>query len=343
MLNIQKKQILYAVVHDYILTAAPVGSQAIAQKKNVAYSPATIRSVMAELEDRGFLKQPHASSGRVPTDIGYRFYVDELMQVHPLTSKEKQSIQQNMESKIFPIEQIVKQACRTVFQHADHIVFGSIPGHETQSIKHIQFLNLKDNLVLVILVRSSGQVENKILELDRNIPQMELNRMHNYVNELLAGLNLPQIRNKILLELQKDQIRYNSLLTQALVISQQALESKEEDLHIEGQSSLFRTPEFTDIETMEKLVRTLDEKTLMLKILQEAADKPGVKILIGDEVEAPEINGLTLITSTYNDAEGNKGYLGVLGPTRINYAKIVPLVEFTTKIVTQTLSLEKHA
>lgn len=343
MLNIQKKQILYAVVHDYIFTATPVGSQAIAHKKNVDYSPATIRSVMAELEDRGFLKRAHASSGRIPTDIGYRFYVDELMQVHPLTSKEKQSIQQNVESKIYPVEQIVKQACKTVFQHADLISFGTIPERENQSIKHIQFLNLKENLVLVILVRSSGQVENKILELERNIAQTDLNRMHNYVNELLGGLNLPQIRNKILLELQKDQVRYNSLLSQALMMSQQALESNEENLLFEGQSSVFRTPEFNDIETMEKLIRTLDEKTLMLKILHESMEKPGVKILIGDEVEAPEINGLTLITSTYNDAEGNKGYLGVLGPTRINYAKIVPLVEFTTKIVTQTLSLEKNA
>lgn len=342
MLDIHKQNILYTVVHDYILTAMPVGSSQVAQKKNVDYSPATIRNVMAELERRGFLKRSHASSGRIPTDNGYRFYVDELMQVHPLTNKEKLTIQQNVESKTSPIEQIVQKACQTVSEHADQISFGSLPGTAQQSLKHIQFLNLKENLVLVILVRSSGLVENKILELDRSIPQQELNHMHNYLNDLLCGLNPSQIQNKILQELQKEQVRYNLILSQALMMSQQALESQNNDLHIEGQSRLFRSPEFTEIETMEKLIKTFEQKTLMLKILHESMEKPGVRILIGDEVEAPEINGLTLITSTYNDAEGNKGFLGVLGPTRINYAKIVPLVEFTTKIVTRTLS-EKNA
>jgi heat-inducible transcriptional repressor len=130
-------------------------------------------------------------------------------------------------------------------------------------------------------------------------------------------------------------------LTKALTLSQQALEMSTENLHIEGQTHLFHTPEFSDIETMEKLIKTFEEKTFMLKILHESVEKPGVKILIGDEMESSEINGLTFITSTYNDAEGNQGYLGVLGPTRMNYAKIVPLVEFTTKIVTRTL--EKNA
>jgi heat-inducible transcriptional repressor len=342
MLDIHKKNILYTVVHDYILTAMPVGSSQVAQKKSVDYSPATIRNVMAELERQGFLRRSHASSGRIPTDSGYRFYVDELMQVHPLTNKEKLVIQQNVESKTYPIEQIVQKACQTVSAHSDQISFGTFPGVTQQSLKHIQFLNLKENLVLVILVRSSGLVENKILELDRNISQVELNQMHNYLNDLLCGLNLPQIQTRILQELQKDQIRYNLILSQALMMSQQALEPQNDDLHIEGHSRLFRSPEFTEIETMEKLIKTFEQKTLMLKILHESMVKPGVKILIGDEVEAPEINGLTLITSTYNDAEGNRGYLGVLGPTRINYAKIVPLVEFTTKIVTKTLS-EKNA
>jgi heat-inducible transcriptional repressor len=338
MLDIQKRKILYTVVHDYILTASPVASGQVSQKKNVGYSPATIRSVMAELEDRGFLQRSHASSGRIPTDTGYRFYVDELMQVHPLSTKEKLAIQQNVESKIFPIQQTIAKACQAVSSHADQISFGIVPGREHQSLKHIQFLNLKENLVLVILVRSSGLVENKILELERFIPQIELNRMHNYLNELLVGLNPAEIQNRILRELQKDQVRYNSLLTQALTLSQQALDTDQDNLHFEGQSRLFRTPEFADMEKMEKLVKTFEEKTFLLRILQESMEKPGVKILIGDEIEAPEINGLTLITSTYNDAEGNKGLLGVLGPTRINYAKIVPLVEFTTKIVTQTLS-----
>lgn len=334
----QQKKILYAVIHDYILTASPVGSQQISEKKTVDYSPATIRNVMSELEKRGFIKRSHASSGRIPTDNGYRIYVDELMQIHPLSSKEKQTIQQNLESKSYQVEQIIHRACQSVSLHADQISFGTIPGRENQSLKHIQFLKLKEKLVLVILVRSSGQVENKILEMAQSLSQNELNQMHNYLNELLGGLSPTEIRNKILKELQKEQIRYNGLLTQALMISQDALENVSNDLYIEGQSRLFHSPEFSDLETMEKLIKTFEKKTLMLKILQEAMEKPGVKILIGDEIEAPEINGLTFITSTYNDAEGNKGHLGVLGPTRIHYAKIVPLVEFTSKIVTQTLS-----
>lgn len=334
----QQKNILYAVVHDYIATASPVASQQVSQKAAVDYSPATIRSVMSELEKLGFLKRAHSSSGRIPTDVGYRFYVDELMQVHPLTSKEKREIQLNVDSKIYPIEEIVRKACQSVSSHADQMSFGTIPGRQILSLKHIQFLKLKENIVLVILVRSSGVVENKILELTQPLSQNDLNQMHNYLNDRFTGLTPAEIRTQILLELQNEQVRYNSLLAQALMMSQQALEGEDVNVHIEGQSRIFRSPEFADIETMEKLIKTFEQKTLMLKILQEAMEKPGVKILIGDEIEASEINGLTFITSTYNDADGNQGHLGVLGPTRINYAKIVPLVEFTSRIVTQTLS-----
>lgn len=336
-MDIQKKKILYAVVHDYILTAAPVGSHQVAQKKSVDYSPATIRNVMSELEKLGFLRRAHASSGRIPTDTGYRFYVDELMQIHPLSNREKQEIKLSVESNSYQIDRVIQAACQNISTHADQISLGTIPAIDHQSLKHIQFLKLKEKLVLVILVRSTGLVENKILELDRSLDQLELNRMHNYLNDLLCGLNLPQIRGKILEELQKDQVRYNSLLAQALVLSQQALESTDHNLHIEGQSKIFHSPEFTNIQMMQRLIKTFEEKTLMLKLLQEAVEKPGVRILIGDEMDSREINGLTLITSTYNDAEGNKGYLGVLGPTRMNYAKIVPLVDFTSRVITQTL------
>ena len=334
----QQKKILYAVVHDYIFSASPVGSQQISGKKAVDYSPATIRSVMAELEKRGYLKRSHVSSGRIPTDTGYRFYVDELMQVHPLSSKQKREIQFDVESRGHRVDELIQKACQTVSTHADQISFGTIPGYETQSLKHIQFLKLKEKLLLVILVRSTGLVENKILELNQHLTQSELNQMHNYLNELLCGLTPKEIRNKILQELQNEQVRYNTLLTQALMMSQEVLNQENPNLHIEGQSKLFHSPEFSQIETMEKLIQTFEKKTLMLKILQEAMEKPGVKILIGDEIESREINGLTFIASTYNDADGNKGYLGVLGPTRINYAKIVPLVEFASHIMTQTLS-----
>jgi len=340
-LSQRKREVLYAVVHDFILSAEPVGSIQVAKKKSIHLSPATIRTVMAELEERGFLRQPHPSSGRIPTDRAYRIYVDELMKLQPLTAQERNEIREKVRGLGANTGDVLRDACRLISNRANQPGLVLAPKTETRSLRHIQFIRLKEKLALAILVSSNGIVENKILELNRKISQSGLDRMHNYLNDRLAGLTVEKIRQQILLEMKSAQNRYDQLLTQALLLGEKVFADGHRDVHIEGQSHLCSDPEFADLEKMQQILRTLEEKTTLIRILDQSLTSPGVKIFIGEETLYPEINGLTLITSAYSDSEGNQGLLGVIGPTRMNYARIVPLVEFTSQIVTNALSEPK--
>jgi heat-inducible transcriptional repressor len=338
----RKRQVLYAVVHDFIVSAEPVGSTQVAKKKGINLSPATVRTVMAELEERGFLARPHTSSGRVPTDAGYRFYVDQLMKLRPLTSHEQTEIRSRVESGNLDMNEILKDACRFVADRANQAGIVMAPRTEERSLQHLQFVALKGNLALAVLVSSSGIVENKILELDRPAAQNELDRMHNYLNDHFAGKAMGTIRRDILLEMKRVQTQYDELLTRALLLGEKAFSDGHPEVHIEGQSHLFSVPEFADVDKMQLILRTLEEKTQIVRLLDQCLASPGVKIFIGEEIATPEVNGLTLITSAYSDSEGNPGILGVIGPKRIDYARIVPLVEFTSHMVTDALKRERN-
>ncbi|MFH1262150.1 MAG: heat-inducible transcriptional repressor HrcA [Pseudomonadota bacterium] len=337
----RKRKVLYAIVHDFIVSAEPIGSSQVSKKKGMNLSSATIRNVMSELEERGFLKRPHTSAGRVPTDAGYRFYVDELMKLRPLTANEKSEIRSRVESGTFDMNEILKDACRFVADRAHQAGIVMAPRSDDRSLQHVQFVGLKGNLVLAVLVSSTGIVENKILELDRFTPQNELDRMHNYLNDHFSGRAMGKIRQEILLEMKRVQTEYDQLLTRALLLGERAFSDSTPDVYIEGQSHLFSVPEFGGMEQMQAILRTLEQKTSIVRLLDQCLQNPGVKIFIGEEVAGPEINGLTLITSAYSDAEGNPGMLGVIGPKRIDYARIVPLVDFTSRMITDALKRER--
>jgi heat-inducible transcriptional repressor len=165
--------------------------------------------------------------------------------------------------------------------------------------------------------------------------------MHNYLNEHFSGLTVAKVRQEILLEMKRQQTQYNDLLAQALLLGERALSETERDVFIDGQTHLFTTPEFSTIERMQQILKTLEEKTLIMKVLDQCLSSPGVKIFIGDEAACAEINGLTLITSSYSDSDGKLGVLGVIGPTRLDYARIVPLVDFTSQLITDVFQERK--
>lgn len=338
----RKRKVLYAVVHDFIVSAEPVGSGQVSERKGINLSPATVRTVMAELEERGFLKRPHSSSGRVPTDAAYRFYVDQLMRLRPLTPNERAEIRTRVESGVLDMNEILKDACRFIADRANQAGIVMAPRADERSLQHVQFVGLKGNLLLAVLVSSSGIVENKILQLDRPATQSDLDRMHNYLNEHFVGMTMAKIRREILLEMKRVQNQYDQLLTRALMLGEKAFSDAPPEVHIEGQSHLFSVPEFADVQKMQQILRTLEEKTKLIQVLDQCLQSPGVKIFIGEEVARPEINGLTLITSAYSDSEGNPGLLGVIGPTRLDYARIIPLVEFTSQMVTDVLHKERN-
>jgi heat-inducible transcriptional repressor len=333
----RKREVLFAVVENYIVSAEPVGSTQVSKMKGVQVSSATIRHVMSELEELGYLSRPHSSAGGVPTERAYRFYVDRLMQLKPLTSGEMDEIARLVKGGSAPTSEIMRHACHLISERTQQPGLALAPYSEERSLRHIQFVRLKSQAALAILVSSAGIVENKVIELDQPYTQAQLNEMHNLLNSKIAGKSVAQLRQEILQEIKNAHDSYNDLLTQALILSERVLSESTPELHIEGQSRLCSEPEFASVDRMRAILRTLEEKTVVLKLLDQSLHSPGVKIFIGDEIEAPEVGGLSLITSTYSDSEGNRGVLGVLGPARMNYARIVPLVDFTSRILTQTL------
>ncbi|MCB0308706.1 MAG: heat-inducible transcription repressor HrcA [Bdellovibrionales bacterium] len=337
----RKKRILYAVINDYIVSAEPIGSQQIASKKNINLSPATVRSVMAELEERGFLKRAHSSSGRTPTDTAYRIYVDQLMNPKMPSLKDREGLRSKLNDRLKDLTDLPRDSSRVLSDVVKNASIAAYPKTEERHIEHIRFCKLKGHLVLAILVSSSGLVENKILKLTKNLKQSELDQMHNYLNEYLKGLTIGQAKRKILEDIQDEHAKYDQLLHAALTMSQKTFEQSSVNLHIEGQSKLFMGPDFLNFEKMQNILKILEEKTVLAAILEDCLRSPGVKILIGEEFNAPEINGLTMITAPYNDAEGNRGILGVIAPTRVDYARVVPLVEYTSNLVTNVLQESK--
>lgn len=330
------------MVRDYIATAEPVGSGQVAKRKGIHLSSATIRTVMSELEERGFLRRAHASSGRIPTPGGYRFYVDEMMRLRPLTPSEKAEIRRKVEAGSTDMKEVLREACHLVSLKAHQPGIAMEPRPGERSLRQIQFVRLRGKVVLAILISGAGIVENKILEIDRAMPQEELNRMHNYLNDRLGGLSISDVRREILLEMKRMQTQYDEILNQALMLGEKVFSDGPPDVHIEGQSLLVSEPEFSQTEQLQRILRTLEEKTMLVRLLDQSLANIGVRIFIGDDQAFPEINGLTVISSVYSDSEGNRGLLGVIGPTRIDYARIVPLVDFTATMITEVLQEKKE-
>ena len=338
-LSQRKRGILYAVIHDHIVSAEPVGSLQISKKKNVHLSSATIRAVMAELEERGYLKKSHTSSGRIPTDMGYRLYVDQLMEARAPNPRDRSELKDRLLKSTVDFKELARNSSRALSLISQRAGLATDTRTDIRHIEHIEFRKLRGKLVLVILVSSSGHVENKILKLNRNLRPSDLESMTRYLNEHLRGLTVAQARQRVLQEIEKEKAQYDLLIRDALTLSQEALAPTTTNIHIEGSSRLL--DDAADFPRMQRILRSLEEKTLLANVLDECVSSPGVRILIGDEIVGGEVDGLSLITAPYSDAEGNRGLLGVLGPARADYARIVPLVEYTSHLLTNVLQESK--
>lgn len=324
-LSSRMKDVLRAVIRDYIASAEPVSSTQVARKKGMRLSSATIRTVMAELEEKGYLNQPHASSGRIPTSRAYRVYVKELMNPKPLSKEEKLKFEKCLGSG--EIEEIVFEACRFISQCAQQVCVMLKPREQDSCLQEIRLFHLKGNLVLIVLVLSSGAVENKILRLNQVPNQSKLDQIHHYLTDRLSGLPMRLVRRRILAEIETNEFPYHELLDQVSFLSDKILSKEDHNVHIEGRNHLLNSPEFLDSEKMQLLLKTLEEKSQIVWARDCCMSHPGVNVFIGQDLPYFATGDLTLISSTYRDFEGNFGLLGVLGPTRMDYDRIVPLVE----------------
>ena len=334
------QQILSAVVAGYIRTAEPVGSRAISRLPQINISAATIRNVMADLEDMGLLQQPHTSSGRVPTHDGLRFYVDSLLEVRELDQQVKVHLKKALwESSSREQVELLKIAGRTLSQVSQQVAVVAAPSPETDVFKHMEFVHLQPGLILVIFVSRAGAVQNRIIEADATFTQDDLDKFTRYLNDLLADLTLTEVRQRVALEMAREKNRLDQLLSRALRLGQRALAGETDgDLIIAGQSNLIQAPEFADISLLRHIFEAFEEKSILLKLLEKAMLAQGVQIFIGSESEALGLEGLTAITASYGGESTPLGALGIIGPTRMDYSKVIPIVDYTARLVSQVFN-----
>ena len=336
----RNKKILEAIIEDYITTAEPVGSRAVTKRHGLSLSPATVRNVMADLEEMGFLCSPHTSAGRVPTDKAYRFYVDSLLAVGTIDEAERERIRKRYSTAGRDVGAVLRETSLMLSSVSHYMGIVLAPRFSSTIFRHIEFVKLGGRRILAILVAQNGTIQNKLIESEEELVAADLVRMSNYLNELLEGLAVSEVRAKILEEMQSEKVLYDDLLSRALKLSEQTLEEGGAQIFIEGQTNILEQPEFADVRRMREVFRAFEEKSQIVNLLDRSLSAQGVQIFIGSETHLNQMEGLSVVTSTYLTGKNTLGVLGVIGPTRMGYAKVIPIVDYTARLVSRILEDE---
>jgi len=338
-LSQRAKQVLAAVIANYITTAEPVGSRTISRQGGVGVSPATVRNVMADLEEMGYLRQPHVSAGRVPTSLGLRFYVDSILRVRELDAQVKGQIRQALESrKVQDLGEVLKAASQALSNMSQQVAVVAAPNPEHEVFRHMEFILLDAGLILAVFVSKGGAVQNRIIQTEQNIIQDDLDKFTRYLNELLAELTLSQVKERVAQEMAREKIRFDVVLSRALSLGKRALEQDADgDLFIEGQTNLMGLPEFKDMASLRRIFQAFEEKSTLLRLLEKTVNAQGLQIYMGPDNQLEGLEGLTIVTSSYGGEDSTLGALGIIGPTRMDYSKIIPIVDYTARMVSRIL------
>lgn len=337
-LSPRSRQILEAIVEDYIATAEPVGSSAIASRHAMTLSSATVRNVMAHLEEMGLLTSPHTSAGRIPTEKAYRIYVDSLVALRQVSRGEKRQIIQHCRQAGSGLSAVLKETSRTLSQLSSYMGIVVAPSFRADVFRHIEFIRIAHHKILAILVSSNGAVQNRLIETEDDYLSEELVKMGNYLNEKMQGLTINCVREQILEEMTSEKARYDLLLSRALKISEEAVRVEGDEIFVEGQARILDQPEFSDACRMKEIYQAFEQKGVLIQLLSRCMKADGVQIYIGAETSLSQSAGISLITSRFTTSSNTVGVLGVIGPTRMGYSSVIPIVDYTARMVSKLLS-----
>ncbi len=342
LVNERIREILHWIIATFIVTGKPVGSRKIARHSREQLSAATVRSIMADLEEMGYLHQPHASAGRVPTDKAYRFYVDYLLKRRNLSIRERDIINRDLRPDD-SAEHLMARASQVLSRISKNVGIVVSPPISSVALKHVQFIKLVDDRILVILVSRSGIVQNRVIHYSENITQTELDQAASYIVDHFRDKTLLEIRNQILSMIQQEQALYDRFMRRVITLSTEAFSEAGTGLgaevYLDGASNLIKTPEFSDINKMKLLFETIEQKSRLAALISRCieGDTQEVRITIGAENALPGIEDCTLITSRYVVDEKTHGSLGILGPTRMEYARAISLVDYVARLFGRVL------
>ncbi len=336
VLDARKHAVLEAIVHCYNRTAEPVSSQKIVRDYDMGLSAATLRNTMADLEELGYLMHPYTSAGRVPTEQGYRVYVDRLMTNQKLSQREQQFIRDRYASSRRDFEEIMEQTSKILSAISHHIGVVLSPELHESILHRLELISIDSEHILAVLLMASGAVKNQVVSIPKNLSDVELYRINRILNEKLAGLPLKQIR-----QISRDPLKLKAVFDQHLsppitVVTQKAFALEQEThVYIDGTSNFFSHPEFGEVQKIESLFRVLEQKEQVADLLSVRQKSLGIQVLIGSENGCEGMEMCSIVRSSYRVHGNQFGTIGVIGPTRMAYPRIVSIVKFTSQTISE--------
>jgi heat-inducible transcriptional repressor len=345
-LNERAQRLLRVLVQSYIRDGAPVGSRSLSRDSGLALSSATVRNVMADLEGLGFVTSPHTSAGRVPTDKAYRFFVDSLLRAQlPADDLSLEEIRRQLDLPTDSSKSLVATASQLLsnITHLAGVV--TLPLAQAASLSQIEFLALSENRVLVVLVLNDREVQNRVIQLERHYSSEELRRAANFLNEHCAGRTLPQIHAELVQQLKESHEHLNQAMLDAISMAQrlfaQGSATEDIDYVIAGETNLMQLGEKASVDKLKRLFEAFNEKRDMLHLLDQSLKAEGIQIFIGQESGYRILDDYSVVTAPYSSDQGVVGVVGVIGPTRMAYERVIPLVDLTARVLSSALNLRR--
>jgi len=335
----ERAQYLFkCLVERYVTDGQPVGSRTLARDAQLDLSPATIRNVMADLEDLGLIASPHTSAGRVPTVKGYRFFVDSLLTVQSPPREDLARLVGHLEEEA-DVEKLLQKTSAILSDITKLAGVVMVPTATSRALRQVEFLPLNDNRVLAIIILNSREVENRIIYTDRQYTESELTQAANYLNSAFAGLDISEVRTKLLAEMSAARAEMNDIMQTVIEVTGKAFveNHKDKDYVISGETNLMDFDELSNVTTLRQLFEAFNQKRSILHLLDQALVGKGVQIFIGEESGYEVLDDCSVVTSPYESDGRILGVLGVIGPTRMAYDRVIPVVDLTAKMLGSAL------
>ena len=339
--NERAQYLLKVLIQRYIKDGVPVGSRTLSKDSGLDLSPATIRNVMSDLEEMGLVKAPHTSAGRIPTPLGYRLFVDTLIKYRPLKPVEVRNLKHELSgSKDDPTSLV--SSVSAMLSHVTRLAgVVTVPRGTQTVLRQIEFLGLSDNRVLAILVINDSEVQNRILHTERRYSESELQQAANFLNAHYAGKDLAQIRDRIVEDMEETRDSMNQAMIDIIAVAQNAMEGAAHprgEYVLAGETNLMEFAELSDVDKLRRLFEAFSRKRFMLDLLDRSISASGVQIFIGEESGYQLLDDCSIVTAPYTIDKDVVGVLGVIGPTRMAYDRVVPVVDITAKLLSRALN-----
>jgi heat-inducible transcriptional repressor len=341
-LDPRAREVLREIVMQHISSGEPIGSRTLSKCGKFQLSPASLRNVMADLEELGFLAQPHTSAGRIPTDRGYRFFINHLMTSRSLTTREREVIDEEV-SLANEIDEVLHHASSLLSKLSDQVGLVFMPTLLQFAIRTMDFISVADNKIMVVIVGTNGVVVNKLIDTRFLCTRDELEKIGRYITTEFAGMTLDRIRRRLIRMTEEERAQHDAMLQKTITLGIDAVNAPfEHELYVEGATSILNKPEYNDAASLRKTFLALQEKEKLVDLLEMCLAEEGLQILVGSESDFTQVHNFSIVARRYGSSSAPLGMVGIIGPMRMEYARMAPLVDYLSRALSRKIEEEEH-